>query len=133
MANGVEKRKPKAQLSKQEGQALAERWRQSGESKTEFCRRAGVAVHVLRYWLEREAEGRPSSQLVRSKRVAPRDFFVVSATERSSDDNRRRKGQMAGQPVRGESGRKAVLVVIPEANATLLAQTVRALLGETSP
>ena len=36
-------------LTEEQGRALVRQWRQSRETKAEFCRRRGVGVHVLRY------------------------------------------------------------------------------------
>lgn len=56
-----------------EGQALVERWRQSGLSVREYCRRHGLGEHVLRYWLEKAAGGAGASSKAGG-------FFVVSTS-----------------------------------------------------
>ena len=102
-------------LSEEEGFALVRQWRQSQEKKARFCRRTGVGVHVLRYWVAREAK-RPGP--------APRargDFVVMSTPQPP------RRSPERSRPTR--SG-KAVLVVMADVSSTVLAQTIRELLEE---
>lgn len=115
MANERRKR-----LTKEEGLALVWRWRESGESRAEFCRRARVGTQVLSYWIGREAAGD-----TRSTRATRSDFVVLSAPQGSARD----AGVPDGRSTPKRSS-KAVLVVMSEVSAVLLAQTVRELLGE---
>jgi len=105
-------------LTEAEGRALVRRWRQSEDTKAEFCRRTGVGIHVLRYWIEREAQGSEPTDVSHS------DFVVVSAPR---EPKRVRSEPSEHGPVRGA---RAVLVVVSEASSSLLAQTVRELLDE---
>lgn len=104
-------------LTEEQGRALVRQWRQSRETKAEFCRRRGVGVHVLRYWLARDAE-RPETVQAQQG-----NFVVVSASPGSTPRSEPFKEEA---PVHGAN---AVLVVMQTASATLLAQTVRELLG----
>lgn len=114
MAN--EKRR---RLTKEEGLALVRRWRESGETRAEFCRRTSVGTQVLSYWIGREAG------VVRATRATRSDFVVVSAPHVATRDR--------SEPSAGSNSKrsgKAVLVVMSEVSSVLLAQTVRELLGE---
>jgi transposase-like protein len=113
MANEERKR-----LTGEEGRALVRRWRQSQETKKAFCRRAGVGVHVLSYWIEREVE-RPGAV-----KATHGDFVVVSAPQ---ETRWARSEQLECKPTRCGT---AVLVLMPEASASQLAQMVRELLEE---
>lgn len=98
-----------------QGRALVESWRRSGASVSEFCRRQGVKEHVLRYWVSREPT-RSSQPAARARS----EFFVVSAPEVAS-----------GAPSSMATGAGgAFIVVLPEATAGLLVQTLRGLLRE---
>ncbi len=42
--------------TREEGQALVQRYAQSQLAKSEFSRREGISIHVLRYWQARVAD-----------------------------------------------------------------------------
>jgi hypothetical protein len=91
---------------------LAEEWRRSGVSVTEYCRARAVPAHILRYWLSRETT--PSTPAATQGK-----FFVVSAPTRapagaSANDGKRASG--------------AVIVMLPAVTPAELVQTVRGLL-----
>jgi len=112
-------KKPAANGSRRspaQGRALVEQWQRSGESVSEFCRRESVGPHVLRYWLSREANGSTGE-----------NFFVVEAAERRPERGSiDRPSESLGMA--GASSGAAVIVVLPDATAGLVAKTVQALL-----
>ncbi len=108
-------------LSKAEGLTLVEQWRKSGESKHAFCRRVGVGTHVLRYWVEQEAQSLQSTS---------GDFVVVRAPHSSTKSSSSATASTKHEPHARQSSPKAVLVVLMDASSTLLARTVLELLGE---
>lgn len=105
----------RVRLSAMQGRMLAEQWRRSGLSVSEYCRDRAVPAHVLRYWLSRERTRRTPA-------VTPGDFIVVSAPTMApaapaaapADDGKRAGG--------------AVIVMLPAVTPTELVQTVRGLL-----
>jgi hypothetical protein len=74
MAKKVEAKSRWVRRRAEQGLALVAQYRASGESAAGFCRRAGVGLHVLRYWLSKRVE--PNEH--------PSEFFVVSPLARES-------------------------------------------------
>lgn len=108
--------------SNEEGRELARRWRASGLSASEFCRRNQVALHVLRYWALGKAGSRPNS-------VKPRDFFVVTAGDGMvpAPDAGSARGTEAPPCDEG----KAVVIVIPlRSGAAAFGEALAAVLRE---
>ena len=101
-----------------QGRALVERWRRSGASVSEFCRRQAVKEHVLRYWVSRETRSSKPAARARS------EFFVVPAPEMSP------KMASAAPSSMAMGASSAFIVVLPAATAELLLRTLRGLLQE---
>ena len=121
MAKRVQIESAVVRRSAAQGRALVGRWRASGESVTSFCRRAGVAAHVLRYWLARETAAVEGVN-------GPSDFFVVTAPQRAlQTEGLGTASVMVASESRMTS---AFIVVVPAASPALLARTVRELLAE---
>lgn len=59
-------------LSSANRQAHVELWRDSGLSRAEYCRRAGLAYHQLTAWLQRDGQQRG-----RGDAAAADDFLLI--------------------------------------------------------
>jgi transposase-like protein len=95
-----------------QGRALAEQWRRSGQSVSEYCGTHGVREHVLRYWLSRKTKPSEPAE-------TQGEFFVVSASENA-----------LGSAPRANRAGAAVIVMLPAATPSELIQTLRGLLEE---
>jgi transposase-like protein len=116
MAKGNRSGVGSVRRSPAEGQALVERWRQSGLSVGEYCRKHAVGEHVLRYWLDK-SEGRDRASAKAS------DFFVVAT---SDEDARSGQASSVAKP-----SDQAIVIVVPLAgDARGLEQTLRAVMRE---
>lgn len=105
--------------SGQEGRRLADEWRKSGVSASEFCQRNAVPLHVLRYWAH-QSNGGPTADRAG-------DFFVMT-TEPQSGSNTAGNDEVGSTTVP-----KAVIIVVPlRSNGTALTETLRAVLGEVT-
>ena len=101
-----------------EGQALVERWRQSGLSVGAFCRKHAVGEHVLRYWIEK-SEGRDRVSTNAS------DFFVVSTSDEAT-----RSGHASASEV-AKLNDQALIIVVPLSGVgRALEQTLCAVMRE---
>lgn len=115
--------------SAEQGQALVEQWRQSGQTVAAYCRQPGtVAGHTLRYWITRE---KPSKSLDGKEG----DFFVVSTPTDSEQSPRQPATELKYKPLpRGGADspvmRNAIIVVLPLMSVRGLAQAVQALIHE---
>ena len=49
--------------TREEGQALVRQYNQSQLTKSEFSRREGVSIHVLRYWQARVDNNKPKKKV----------------------------------------------------------------------
>ena len=55
-----------------------EQWQQSGLSRVEYCKRASLELHKLRYWITKsQASAKPRS---RSKPKPKKNFIAVSGS-----------------------------------------------------
>ena len=103
-----------------QGRRLAERWRASGLTATEYSRRHGVNFHVLRYWAARS----PKSKT----RTKASDFFVLSAGKNPASFPGR---DQAVERVVGAGHSRAVVIVLPlQDGREALTEALRVLLAE---
>jgi transposase-like protein len=52
----------KAQLTKEEGQALVQSWRASGKSIQEYCKEHMIPTHRINYWKKQFGEINPKEE-----------------------------------------------------------------------
>ena len=104
-----------------QGRKLAERWRASGLTATEYSRRHGVNFHVLRYWAARSSKSKTSTRAS--------DFFVLSAGQNPPSVPRDRN--QAGERVVAAGHSRAVVIVVPlQDGREALTEALRVLLAE---
>lgn len=83
-----------------EGRALVERWRESGLSVREYCRKHALSEQVLRYWLGKLDGDKASSS-------KPGEFFVVSTLGAGE------RGARASESEVATSHDQALLIMVP--------------------
>jgi hypothetical protein len=104
-----------ARRNAEEGRELARRWRASGLTVSEFCRRNQVPSHVVRYWALDKTGVRDSAK----------DFFVFTA---GAEPGKNAAAELE-TPRRDEA--KAVVIVIPlRAGAGAFGEALAAVLRE---
>jgi transposase-like protein len=68
----------KAQLTKEEGQALVLNWKASGKSISEYCKENSIPAHRINYW--KKQFGERSSMSVEGNRFLPIELKDKSNT-----------------------------------------------------
>lgn len=106
--------------SREEGRALVEQWRSSGQTPARFCHGQGIATQRLRYWRQQVDED--------EAQTVPRaaDFLALEASLVAEEDARQHSDAATMVEIRATD---AVLVRVPvAAGRAVFVQTLRGVL-----